>query len=63
MPVSGKKVVAILVKAGWKIIGQRGSHVKLSFKNTTVIVPIHSNRDLGIGLIRSIEKHSGVKIL
>ena len=62
MPLSGKKVVALLVKNGWKIVSQKGSHVKLCMGARIVIVPVHGNRDLGRGLLRVIEKQTGLKL-
>ena len=63
MPLSGKKIVQRLTKLGWARISQKGSHVKLKKGQATVVVPVHSNQDLGRGLVRSIEKQSGEKLL
>ena len=63
MPKSGKEIIKILVKLGWIVKGQRGSHVKLQKGEVLVIVPVHSNKTLGIGLVRAIEKQTGEKIL
>ena len=56
-------MVALLSKNGWKIKSQRGSHVKLHKQGVTIIVPVHGNRDLGVGLLRAIEKQSGQKLI
>ena len=63
MPKSGKEVVSILKNNGWKVKSCRGSHVKLTRRSQTVIIPLHANKSLGIGLIKAIEKQSGDKIL
>lgn len=47
-----------LKKEGFKEIGQKGSHVKLSGPNGQgrVTVPVHGNKDVPRGTMRSIEK-------
>lgn len=63
MPVSGKKIIKLLKKAGWEIVSQTGSHIKLKKGSKLTIVPLHGNKDLPKGTIKSIEKQSGEKIL
>ena len=63
MPISGKSIIKKLRKVGWRVIGQTGSHVKLANKNKRTIIPIHGNRDLPIGTIKSIEKQTGEKLI
>ncbi|HLG18341.1 MAG TPA: type II toxin-antitoxin system HicA family toxin [Bdellovibrionota bacterium] len=63
MPISGKKVIKILRKRGWVVKSQRGSHVKLVKEGKMTEVPVHANHDLGIGLVRAIEKQTGEKLL
>lgn len=61
MSKSGKEIIAILKKKGWKTKSTRGSHVKLKKGVKTLIIPVHGNRSLGIGLLKAIEKQSGEK--
>ncbi|MGK5086705.1 type II toxin-antitoxin system HicA family toxin [Bdellovibrionota bacterium FG-2] len=63
MPISGKRIIKILLQRGWVIKSQRGSHVKLSKDGKLTEVPLHGNHDLGRGLIRAIEKQTGEKLL
>ncbi|MEZ4754986.1 MAG: type II toxin-antitoxin system HicA family toxin [Bdellovibrionota bacterium] len=63
MPISGKKVVKLLQKKGWKIKSQRGSHIKLTDGLKSISVPVHANKSLGIGLLKTLEKQTGVKLL
>lgn len=63
MPLSGKKVVRILLERGWIFKSQRGSHVKLTKDGRITEVPVHGNRDLGKGLLRAIERQTGEKLL
>jgi predicted RNA binding protein YcfA (HicA-like mRNA interferase family) len=61
---SGKEVVNKLVKAGFNIVGQKGSHVKLkgvyNGKSRIVIVPMH--REIAFGTFRSILNQSGMTL-
>jgi len=61
MPLSGKEMIKLLQKNGFKIISQNGSHVKLSNGIVTVPVPQHGNKDLGKGLEQAILKQAGLK--
>ena len=63
MPISGKRIVRQLKKAGWVIVSQAGSHVKLKKDNKITIVPVHGSKDLPRGTIKSIEKQTGEKII
>ena len=58
-----RDIIKKLKQAGFKEISQRGSHLKLKKGKLVVIVPIHGGKDLGIGLIKAIEKQSNVKLL
>ncbi len=64
VPISGKAIIKRLLRAGWTIKSQSGSHVKLENEACElVIVPVHGNKDLGIGLVKKIEKQTGVKVI
>ncbi len=63
MPISGKALVRRLIRLGWRIKSQRGSHVKLVKGEKVTQVPVHGNSDLGIGLIKAIERQTGEKLL
>ena len=49
--LSGKEVIKILIKQGFNVVRQRGSHVVLSKitveKKITTIVPMHTEIDKG----------------
>jgi len=54
-PIRGRDLVSILEKLGFKIIRQKGSHLRLVHpdgRKTTV--PIHSGEKVGKGLLRKI---------
>ena len=63
MPLSGKKVIKLLLQRGWMIKSQRGSHVKLVKDEKITQIPVHGNQDLGRGLLRAIEKQTGEKLI
>lgn len=59
--LSGDEVIAILVRFGFAIQSQRGSHVKLrrvesSHNTQTLTIPVH--RDLDIGTLRAIVRQA-----
>jgi predicted RNA binding protein YcfA (HicA-like mRNA interferase family) len=60
--VSGQKVVKALNKAGFKIVGRKGSHIRLKKKTPTktyiVIVPLH--REIKRGTLKSILRQAGL---
>jgi len=55
---SGKQIIKSLQKLGFKIVGQRGSHIKLRKNKSTVIVPNH--RELAYGTFQNICKQADI---
>jgi predicted RNA binding protein YcfA (HicA-like mRNA interferase family) len=53
----------ILIKDGWYVFSQTGSHVKLrhDLKKGTIIFPNHGSQELGKGLELKIRKDAGLK--
>lgn len=50
-----KHVLNALEKAGFQMVRQRGSHVRLRHGDGRVVtVPVHSGHDIGRGLLRKI---------
>jgi len=60
--VSGRKVVKALTKAGFRVAGRRGSHIKLKRKVDgkvfVVIVPDHA--ELARGTLKSILRQANI---
>ena len=54
MPRSGEQVLKLCMKAGWKVLGGRGSHVKVGKGTLRETIPMH--RELAIGLERKLMK-------
>lgn len=60
--MNGKQVLKILNENGWQILRINGSHYRLGKGPLKTSVPVHGKRDLGVGLIKVIEKQTGVKL-
>ena len=58
--VSGRELVRILIARGWAVDRIRGSHHALSCDTSKVIVPVHGNKDLAIGLQSRLMKDTGI---
>jgi len=61
--VSGKEAVSRLLKQGFSVKGQKGSHVHLikpvEGRTLHVTVPVHGNKDLNPFVFRSIARQAG----
>jgi predicted RNA binding protein YcfA (HicA-like mRNA interferase family) len=61
-PLSGRQVVKALSKAGFEVVGRKGSHIRLKKKTPTktyiVIVPMHP--EIKKGTLKSIIRQSGL---
>jgi predicted RNA binding protein YcfA (HicA-like mRNA interferase family) len=59
---SSRVILSALQRAGFSIVSQKGSHIKLNRvtngKSSTVIVPNH--KEIAIGTFQSILKQSGM---
>lgn len=54
---TGKKLISILKKLGFKVIRIKGSHHYLShIDGRATVIPVHSNEDIGKGLFMKILK-------
>ncbi len=62
--LSGKEVLSILLKEGFEVKRQRGSHVtlykKTAEKGLYVTVPLHGSTDILPGTLLSIIRQSGM---
>ena len=55
IPVSGKDFCKILEKLGFEKTYAKGSHVRFKHSDgRRTVVPLHSNEELGKGLLRAI---------
>ncbi len=62
MPMTSQEMIKLLLKNGFAVISQNGSHIKLKNTDThkTVIVLYHC-RDIKKGLEQAILKQAGLK--
>jgi mRNA interferase HicA len=58
-----RDLIKKLKKSGFEEVNQKGSHKKFKKGKVIIIVPDHGGKDLGKGIIKEIEKQSGVKLL
>ena len=57
---TGKEVVKLLKKNGWKVVRIKGSHHVMKKDGKTEIIPVHKT-DLPPGLSTAILKRTGLK--
>ncbi len=63
MSASSKEVIAELLRDGWFVVRQRGSHIQ--FKHPTKpgrVTVNHPVKDMKIGTLKCIEHVSGLKL-
>ena len=60
--VTGKEMVRVLRRAGWREVRQRGSQVRLSHPDHSdhVTVPVHSGEIIAPALLKSILRQAGM---
>lgn len=60
--ISGKELIKILVKKGWKLARIKGSHHIFIKEGSTVrvSVPVHKNKSLKVGLLKHLIKLAGL---
>jgi predicted RNA binding protein YcfA (HicA-like mRNA interferase family) len=60
--MNGRQVIRELELSGWMLVRINGSHHMLKKDGVTVPIPVHGARDIGVGLLKRIEKQTGVKL-
>jgi predicted RNA binding protein YcfA (HicA-like mRNA interferase family) len=60
--ISGKEAVRAFEKAGWKRVGQVGSHVVMSKPGLRVNLSIPQHRELSLGTLRALIRHAGMTV-
>lgn len=62
--MNGKEIISRLKQEGWVLAKVEGSHhiMKKDGMPRAVPVPVHGNKEIGIGLLKAIEKQTGVKL-
>ncbi len=59
--MTGKELIKKLKNNGWILDRIKGSHYILIKGNETVVVPVHSNKDIPKGTLDNILKKAGLK--
>lgn len=53
--ISGKKLLRVLAKHGYRELRRKGSHVFVeNVQGRGTVIPLHGNEDLGKGILKSI---------
>lgn len=61
--ISGKRLLALLKKNGYRMIRQKGSHIFVeSQTGLGTAIPLHGNEDLGKGILKSILRDLDLEI-
>jgi predicted RNA binding protein YcfA (HicA-like mRNA interferase family) len=60
--ISGKDAVKGFEKAGWRVIGQVGSHVVMSKPAVRANLSIPQHKELSVGTLRALIRHSGMTV-
>lgn len=61
--VRGSELVKALQRAGFAVVRQRGSHVRLEHPDgRTVTIPVHAGQDVGRGLLRKILRDAELSV-
>jgi predicted RNA binding protein YcfA (HicA-like mRNA interferase family) len=60
--ISGKALCKLVEKHGWQLKRIKGSHYLYVKEDVSAIlsIPVHGNRDLPIGTLKSIIKDAGI---
>lgn len=60
--MSSNELLKILISDGWYIQRQSGSHAMLRHPKilAQLVVPVHTGRDLGKGIVRAILKRAQI---
>ena len=62
--ISGRECCAILARAGFTQVRQKGSHVIMqkSLPGSTITVPVPDHKELATGTLRSIIRQAGLTV-
>ena len=60
--LSGKDVCRILLKAGFREVRRKGSHIVMQkrLENTTITIPVPDHKEIKRGTLMSIIRQSGI---
>jgi predicted RNA binding protein YcfA (HicA-like mRNA interferase family) len=58
--VSGRELARLLERLGWRLIRVRASHHLYGKEGHRIVIPIHGNQTLKVGLQRDLMKQAGL---
>ena len=60
--MKSRELIRLLLRAGWFIVRQTGSHVIMRhlIEDKLVVVPMHGGKEIGKKLLRKILKRAGM---
>ena len=63
MPMTGKEMLALLMRNGWQVVRINGSHHIMQKAGSlhSIPVPVHGNKPLAVGTEHTILKKAGLK--
>ncbi len=61
--VSGRQLARVMQERGWRLARMHGSHYIFTMPNRRerLVIPMHGNRPLKVGLLRSLMKIAGLE--
>jgi len=60
--ISGKETAQAFRKAGWRIVGQVGSHLVMTKAGTRANLSIPQHKELSVGTLRALIRHAGMTV-
>jgi len=60
--ISGREAARAFEKAGWREIGQVGSHLVIVKAGIRVNLSIPQHKELSVGTLRSLIRHAGMTV-
>ena len=60
--ISGKEAVKAFEKAGWRTVGQVGSHLVMAKAGMRANLSIPQHKELSVGTLRALIRHAGMTV-
>ncbi len=60
--ISGRDAVRAFKKAGWRTVGQVGSHVVMTKLGQQANLSVPQHKELSVGTLRALIRHSGMTV-
>jgi len=60
--ISGRQAAKAFQKAGWRELGQVGSHLVMVKDGVRVNLSIRQHKELSVGTLRALIRHAGMSV-